>query len=56
MREHFAKKDYVTLKDMDPQSEDIQSHSLVTHCQDRPRALENYSFADFTSQLRNEYP
>ena len=41
---------------MDPESEDIQSHNILTHYQHRPRALGNYSLADFTSQLRIEYP
>ena len=41
---------------MDSESEDIQSYSILTHYQHRARALENYSLADFTSQLRIEYP
>ena len=52
----FLLKDYATLKDMDPESYDIQSHNLLSEYKHRPKALENYCLADFVSELRIEYP
>ena len=52
----FLLKDYATLKDMDPESYDIQSHNLLSEYEHRPKALENYCLADFVSELRIEYP
>ena len=52
----FLLKDYATLKDMDSESYDIQSHSLLSKYEQRSKALENYCLAAFVSELRIEYP
>ena len=41
----FLLKDYATLKDMDPESYDIQSHNLLSEYEHRPKALDNYCLA-----------
>ena len=55
MREHFCSKT-ATLKQMDPESDDIQSHNILSEYEHRPRALEHYCLAAFVSDLRIEYP
>ena len=52
----FLLKDYATLKDMDPESYDIQSHNLLSEYKHRPKVLDNYCLAAFVSELRIEYP
>ena len=52
----FLLKDYATLKQMDPESDDIQSHNILSEYEHRPRALEHYCLAAFVSDLRIEYP
>ena len=52
----FLLKDYATLKEMDPESDDIQSHNMLSEYECRPRALEHYCLAVFVSYLRIEYP
>ena len=52
----FLLKDYATLKDMDPESYDIQSHNLLSEYEYTPKALGNYCLAAFVSELRIEYP
>ena len=41
---------------MDPESDDIQSHNVLSEHECRPRALEHYCLAAFVSDLRIEYP
>ena len=41
---------------MDPESDDIQSHNMLSEYEHRPRALEHYCLAAFVSDLRIEYP
>ena len=48
----FLLKDYATLKEMDPESDDIQSHNMLSEYEHRPRALEHYCLAAFVSDLR----
>ena len=52
----FLLKDYATLKNMDLESEDLQSHNILSEYEHRPRALEHYRLAAFVSDLRIEYP
>ena len=52
----FLLKDYATLKEMNPESDDIQSHNVLSEYECRPRALEHYCLAAFVSDLRIEYP
>ena len=51
----FLLKDYATLKEMDPESDDIQSHNVLPEYEHRPRALEHYCLVAFVSDLRIEY-
>ena len=51
----FLLKEYATLKEMDPESDHIQSHNMLEY-EHRPRALEHYCLAAFVSDLRIEYP
>ena len=41
---------------MDQESDDIQSHNVLSEYEHRPRALEHYCLAAFVSDLRIEYP
>ena len=52
----FLLKDFKTLQEMDPESEDIQSHNILVEYRKRPRCLEKYCLADFASELQIEYP
>ena len=47
----FLLKDFKTLQEMDPESEDIQSHNILVEYRKRPRCLEKYCLADFASEL-----
>ena len=52
----YLLKDYETLKKMEPESNEIQTHSLLTECECHPRKFEIYSLADFASLLQIIYP
>ena len=52
----FLMKDMDTLKKMDPESDDVQSSSIITEYQYRPKILERYCLADFASVLTIKYP
>ena len=56
MKEHFYCKDFKTLQEMDPESEDIQSHNILVEYRKRPRYLKKYCWADFALELWIEYP
>ena len=47
----FSLKDFKTLQEMDPESEDIQSHNILVEYRKRPSCLEKYCLADFTLEL-----
>ena len=49
-------KDYETLKKMDPESNEIQTHSLLTEYECYLSKFEGYSLADFPSLLQIIYP
>ena len=52
----YLLKDYETLKKMEPESNEIQIHSLLTEYECHPRYFEFYSLADFASLLWIIYP
>ena len=52
----FLMKDTDTLKKMDPESDDVQSSSIITEYRYRPKILERYCLADFASILTIKYP
>ena len=52
----FLMKDTDTLKKMDPESDDVQSSSIIIEYQYRPKILERYCLADFASILTIKYP
>ena len=45
----FLLKDFKTLQEIDPESEDIQSHNILVEYRKRPRCLEMYCLASFAS-------
>ena len=47
----YLLKDYETLKKTDPESNEIQTHSLLSEYEWCPRKFEIYSLADFGSLL-----
>ena len=47
----YLLKDYETLNKMEPESNEIQTHSLLTKYECHVRNLETYSLADFSSLL-----
>ena len=47
----FLLKDFKTLQEMDPESEDIQSHNILVEYRKRPRCLEKYCLVDFALKL-----
>ena len=47
----FLLKDYETLKEMNPESHDIESHNIISQYECQPHVLEYYCLADFTSLL-----
>ena len=51
----FLLKDFKTLLEMDPESEDILSHNILVEYRKRPRCLEKYCLADFALELQIEY-
>ena len=52
----FLLKDFKTLQEMDPESEDIQSHNILVEYRKRPRCLEKYCLADLALELLIKYP
>ena len=52
----FLLKDFKTLKEIDPESEGIQSHNILVEYRKRPRCLEKYCLADFALELQIDYP
>lgn len=47
----FLLKSYDILKEMNPESHDIQSHSILSEYEHHPKILEQYCLADFASLL-----
>ena len=41
---------------MDPESDDMQSHKMLSEYEHRPRALKHYCLTAFVSDLGIEYP
>ena len=52
----FLLKSCDILKQLNPESYDIQSHSILSEYELRPRILEQYCLADFASLLQIVYP
>ena len=51
----FILKDYETLKQMDPKSEEIQSKNILTEYEKHSKTFEMCSVADFASTLNVIY-
>ena len=52
----FLLKSYDILKQMNPESYDIQSHSILSEYECHLKILEQYCLADFASLLQIVYP